>query len=140
MSIEPNTPTRRHFLETAGTGFGAVALDWMMHTESACGGTAVQSGSPITHHAARAKNVIFLFLEGGPSHLDLLDPKPLLNKLAGKPLPASFKEPITAMGEKGSPLLAAPRRWRQYGKSGLWASEWMAETAECLDDLSLIHI
>ncbi len=47
-------------------------------------------------------------MEGGPSHLDLVDPKPLLNKLAGQPLPMGFKEPITAMGEKGSPLLIAP--------------------------------
>ena len=131
--------SRRVFLKTSGAGFGAVALDWMMHSESARAGL-LGSNSLLTHHAARAKSVIFLFLEGGPSHLDLLDPKPLLNKMAGKPLPASFKEPITAMGEKGSPLLAAPRKWRQYGESGLWASEWMHETAlAAMDDLAVIR-
>jgi len=129
-------PHRRTFLETAGAGFGAVALDWMVHANQA---SAATGSHQLTHQAARAKSVIFLFLEGGPSHLDLLDPKPLLNKLAGQPLPASFKEPITAMGEKGSPLLAAPRKWRQYGESGLWASEWMAETAQCLDDIAVIR-
>ena len=77
------------------------------------------------HHPRRAKSVIWLFMEGGPSHLDLVDPKPLLARLAGKPLPASFQEPITAMGEKGAPLLAAPRIWKRCGASGMWASEWI---------------
>ncbi len=78
-------------------------------------------------------------MEGGPSHLDLLDPKPLLNKLAGKRLPASFKEPITAMGEKGAALLEAPRKWRQHGESGLWASDWIPHIATCMDDLAVIR-
>ena len=58
------------------------------------------------HFEPRAKSVIFLFMEGGPSHLDLFDPKPLLNELAGQPLPASFGKVITAMGESDAPLLA----------------------------------
>ncbi len=131
--------TRRSMLQAAGAGFGAVALDWMLHTESARAASPVLGSNPLTHHAARAKSVIFLFMEGGPSHLDLVDPKPLLNKLAGQPMPASFKEPITAMGEKGSPVLAAPRKWRQYGDSGLWASEWMSEIAACMDDIAVIR-
>ncbi|MBX3437700.1 MAG: DUF1501 domain-containing protein, partial [Planctomycetaceae bacterium] len=64
---------------------------------------------------------------------------PLLNELAGQPLPASFHEPITAMGEKGSPLLAAPRTWTRHGESGLWASEWIPQIAECLDDIAVIR-
>jgi hypothetical protein len=78
-------------------------------------------------------------MEGGPSHLDLVDPKPLLNKLAGKPLPSSFREPITAMGEKGAPLLASPRRWTQYGSSGLPASDWIPNIGECMDDIAVIR-
>ena len=105
-----------------------------MHQELAQAAT-----KQITHHAARAKSVIWLFLEGGPSHLDLLDPKPLLNELAGQSLPASFEEPITAMGEKGAPLLASPRSWAQHGESGLWASEWIPHIAECVDDLAVIR-
>ncbi len=94
---------------------------------------------PIADHVPRAKSVIWLFMEGGPSHLDLVDPKPLLNKLAGQPLPSGFKEPITAMGEKGSPLLAAPRTWKQHGESGMWASEWIPHIATCMDDIAVIR-
>lgn len=132
-------PSRRSFLETAGAGFGAVALNWMLHSDSAYAAGPDLQDNPLTHNIARARSVIFLFMEGGPSHLDLVDPKPLLNKLAGQPLPASFKEPITAMGERGSPLLASPRKWKQHGESGLWASEWMAETAKCMDDIAVIR-
>ncbi|MDG2382538.1 MAG: DUF1501 domain-containing protein [Pirellulaceae bacterium] len=123
--------SRREFLRQSGVGFGAIALNWLMQQE--------RSEASIASHLPRAKNVIWLFMEGGPSHLDLVDPKPLLNQLAGQPLPAAFKEPITAMGEKGSPILASPRQWKQYGESGLWASDWMPHIAEQLDDIAVIR-
>ncbi len=126
--------SRRDFLRQSGAGFGALALNWLLGEDAS---HAVQT--PLYHHAPHAKNVIWLFMEGGPSHLDLLDPKPLLNKLAGKPLPASFNEPLTAMGEKGSPLLHSPRTWKQHGESGLWASEWIPNIAQCLDDIAVIR-
>ncbi|MGY8690106.1 MAG: DUF1501 domain-containing protein, partial [Verrucomicrobiales bacterium] len=136
--ITPHLPSpslnRREFLQHSGVGFGALALQWMLQQEQ-----AHAAGVPLEHHPATAKNVIWLFMEGGPSQLDLLDPKPLLNELNGQPLPASFKEPLTAMGEKGAPLLAAPRTWRQHGQSGLWASEWMPHIATCMDDLAVIR-
>ncbi|MCA9071314.1 MAG: DUF1501 domain-containing protein, partial [Planctomycetaceae bacterium] len=100
--------SRREFLETSGLGFGALALSWMLEQDAG----AAKSGV-LAHFLPRAKSVIWCFMEGGPSHLDLVDPKPLLDKLHGQPLPASFKEPITAMGEKGAPLLKAPRTWTQ---------------------------
>lgn len=120
---------RRDFLKASGMGFGSLALNWMMQTEA----------HGALHHAPRAKSVIWLFMEGGPSHLDLLDPKPLLNDLAGQPLPSSFKEPITAMGEKGAPLLPSPRKWKRHGQSGLWASDWMPHIAEHMDDIAVIR-
>ncbi|MCA9048448.1 MAG: DUF1501 domain-containing protein, partial [Planctomycetaceae bacterium] len=80
-----------------------------------------------------------LFMEGGPSHVDLFDPKPLLRKLAGQRLPDSFKKPVTAMGEVNSPLLADQRKWRQHGESGLWVSDWLPHTAKCADDLAVIR-
>lgn len=126
--------SRREFLRRSGVGFGALALGALIGQESS---HAIPA--KVAHAAAQAKSVIFLFMEGGPSHLDLLDPKPLLNKLAGKPIPESFNEPITAMGEKGSPLLPAPRTWKQHGESGLWASEWIPHIAECVDDLAVIR-
>lgn len=122
-------PLRRQFLETAGLGFGAVALNSLL----------AASANGQMHHRPRAKSVIWLFMEGGPSHLDLLDPKPLLNRLAGQPLPSSFEEPITAMGEKGSPLLASPRKWKRHGESGLWASEWIPNIAKHMDDIAVIR-
>ena len=129
-AIEPTSNTsRRAWLQHSGMGLGSVALNWMLAGDA----------SAETHHRPRAKSVIWLFMEGGPSHLDLLDPKPLLNKLAGKPLPSSFREPITAMGEKGAPLLASPRRWTQYGESGLMASDWIPNIGSCMDDIAVIR-
>lgn len=133
--------SRRDFLFRSGIGLGAVALQSLLAGEAAAAVAA--SPSPLLprkpHFAPRAKSVIFLFMEGGPSHIDLFDPKPLLNKLAGKPLPDSFGEVITAMGESRSPLMASPRTWKQHGASGLWVSEWLPETAQCADDLAVVR-
>ena len=97
------------------------------------------SARAATHHPARARRVIFLFMEGGPSHIDLFDPKPELNRLAGQRLPASFPKPITAMGESNSPLLGCKREWRQHGQSGLWISDWLPQTARFADDLCVLR-
>ena len=93
----------------------------------------------LPHRPARAKNVIFLFMEGGPSHLDTFDPKPLLNKLAGQKLPPSYKTPVLAMGESNAPLLESKRTWKQRGQSGLWISDWFEHVAQHADDLAVIH-
>ena len=127
--------SRRNFLTQSGLGFGALALNSLLTRK----GLAASSQTPGCHFAPTAKSVIWLFMEGGPSHLDLVDPKPLLNKLAGQPLPSAFKEPITAMGEKGSPLLASKRKWARYGESGLWASDWMPNIAQHMDDIAVIR-
>lgn len=87
----------------------------------------------------QARVPISLFMEGGPSHLDLFDPKPLLNQLAGKPIPDSFGKVITAMGEAKSPLLACQRTWKQHGGSGLWVSDWLPHIARCADDLAVVR-
>lgn len=107
------------------------------------GDAAGQAGNPMSaklaHRAGKAKSVIFLFMEGGPSHIDLFDPKPLLNKLAGQQLPESFGSVITAMGESRAPLLADKRQWQQHGKSGLWISDWLPHTAKLADELCVIR-
>ena len=72
------------------------------------------------HFAPKAKSVIFLFMEGGPSHLDLFDPKPALDRLAGKPMPESFGRPITAMGTASNEIMPSQRKWMQHGQSGIW--------------------
>jgi hypothetical protein len=79
-------------------------------------------------------------MDGGPSHLDLFDPKPELAKLAGKPLPATFERPVTAMGVTSStPLMASTRKFARHGESGLWVSDLYPEIATCVDDLCMVH-
>ncbi|MEA3209683.1 MAG: hypothetical protein QOE70_2740 [Chthoniobacter sp.] len=132
--------SRRQFLRRAGCGFGAVALAALMGERVLGAPTGFNPAQAlIPNHAGRAKNVIFCFMEGGPSHLDTFDRKPLLNELAGQKLPASFKEPVLAMGESGAPLLESKRTWKQYGQSGLWISDWFENVAQHADDLAVIN-
>lgn len=137
--MHANHVSRRDFLNTSGVGFGSVALNWMLQSELRAESKAEAPAATMLHHAPTAKRVIWLFMEGGPSHLDLVDPKPLLNQLAGQPLPRSFKEPITAMGEKNAALLGSSRKWKQHGQSGLWASDWMPHIANHMDDIAVIR-
>ncbi|HSU67119.1 MAG TPA: DUF1501 domain-containing protein [Tepidisphaeraceae bacterium] len=132
--------SRREFLARAGAGFGALAMAALLGADPL---RAAEAPSPLLAKfpplAARAKSVIFLFMEGGPSHLDLLDPKPVLTELAGKPLPASFGRVITAMGEAGSPLLASKRTFKQFGQSGTWVSDWLPHLGTVVDDVAVIR-
>lgn len=130
--------TRREFLAKSGGGFGAMALAALMG-QSASAAPADPRAPKVTDFPAKAKNVIFLFMEGGPSHIDLFDPKPLLNELAGQKLPESFGKVILAMGENDAPLMRCPRKWKQHGESGLWVSDWFPEIATCADDLCVIR-
>src|SRR5512143_702916 len=130
MSMTDHIPqhiTRRDLLFRAGAGFGAVALSALLAEEAS-------AGVPAPHFPARAKSVIWLFMEGGPSHIDLFDPKPELLKLGGKPLPPSFGRPITAMGTSDNGLLPSKRVFRQHGQSGIWVSDWYPEIAKHVDD------
>ncbi len=132
--------SRREFLHRAGCGLGSVALA-ALTGERVLGAPSTLNpiAARLPHRAGRAKSVIFLFMEGGPSHLDTFDYKPLLNQLAGQQLPESFKPPITAMGETKSPLLECKRAWKQHGQSGLWISDWFEKVAEHADDLAVIR-
>jgi hypothetical protein len=146
MNVSPAPHTsRRDFLARAGAGFGALALaDLLQGTAHAAAG---DDSRPVTHplrarvphFAPRAKSVVFLFMEGGPSHIDTFDPKPALAELAGKPIPDSFRRVITAMGEFDSPILPSRRQWKQHGESGLWVSDWLPEIATCVDDIAVIR-
>src|SRR6187397_112911 len=117
-----NVSNRREFFSRAGSGLGAIALGSML---------AEGAETPAkTHFPAKAKSVIWLFMEGGPSHVDLFDPKPELQKLAGKPMPASFGNVITAMGTGSNGIMPSQRNWKQYGDSGHWISDWYPHIAE----------
>src|SRR5262245_36852156 len=87
--------SRREFLRRGGFGFGALALGYLLGRDGfAYGAVTPKATNPLLpkppHFAGRAKSVIWLFMEGGPSHLDLFDPKPELDRLAGQPMPESF--------------------------------------------------
>jgi hypothetical protein len=137
--------SRRDFLRRSGCGFGGLALAHLLGLDglSARGAPMPSPLNPLAprpaHFAPRAKRVIFLFMEGGPSHIDLYDPKPALDKLAGKPMPASFGRVITAMGTSDNTILPSPRKWKQYGQSGTWVSDWHPHIAQHVDDLCVIR-
>ena len=147
MDQEPITSdqsqrTRREWLFEAGVGFGGLALGDLLARDLWAGATASPSmtdASAPWREPATARSVIFLFMEGGPSHIDTFDPKPDLNRLAGKPLPPSFKPVITPMGEGRAPLLPSRRKWKQFGESGHWVSDWLPNIATCADDLAVIR-
>jgi hypothetical protein len=129
--------SRREFFSRAGSGLSAMALASLLAEDRAAAADPLAARQP--HHAAKAKSVIWLFMEGGPSHIDLFDPKPKLNELAGQPMPASFGKPITAMGTAGNTLMGSPRTWKQYGQSGAWVSNWYPHIASHADDLCILR-
>ena len=117
-----NACNRRDFLTRSGGGIGLLAmlalLDKDGHAAEVKDDPAGKPGNPLgpkpAHFKPTAKNVIWCFLDGGPSHIDLFDPKPELGKLDGKPLPTeTFKRPVTAMGRTAyTPLLASKRKFK----------------------------
>jgi hypothetical protein len=134
--------SRRDFLTRAGGGLGLLALFDLLSRDGQAGEAAVPNPlAPKTpHFPPTAKSIIWVFCDGGPSHIDLFDPKPELAKLHGKPLPASIVRPVTAMGfTSNTPLLASKRKFAQHGQSGLWLSDWLPELATCADDLAVIR-
>jgi len=130
----PSNLDRRSMLQLAGSGFGLIALESLLQQSA-----FADPHTSKPHHPAKAKSVIFLFMEGGPSHIDLFDPKPKLHSLAGQPLPPSFKPVITPMGEYNAPLMPSKRTWKQHGQSGTWVSDWLPHTAQHADDLAIVR-
>ncbi len=125
------TKTRRQLLRDTAVGFGALALADMLTRESAAS-SQLQDG---LHFPMRAKRVIFLFMHGGPSHVDTFDYKPLLKRHHGQPLP--FEKPRVQFAETGN-LLKSPWEFRQYGQSGAWISDLFPEVGKCADDLCFV--
>jgi hypothetical protein len=133
--------TRREMLAQSAIGFGGLALQAMLADESRAAPAGTTSRIDLllpkaTHFAPRAKRVVFLFMKGGPSHLDTFDYKPLLQRDHGKPYP--FAKPRVQFTETGN-LLGSPWKFHQYGESGSYVSELFPHVAKCVDDLCLIH-
>lgn len=123
--------SRRDFLARGSHGFGAMAL-WHLLAQD---GAAAEP-----HFAPRAKNVIFLFMMGGPSHVDLFDPKPKMAALHGQPMPASLiQAKKSATGGVLETVLASPRKFTRHGQSGIEFSDFLPHTATMADDLCVIR-
>src|SRR5262249_56448865 len=88
---------------------------------------------------ARAERVLFLFMSGGPSHLETFDPKPELQRLHGQPLPASFGRVATRRAVERNRLLATQRTFRKHGRSGIEVSDLLPNLAQSVDDISLLR-
>ncbi len=128
--------SRRQALKKSAAGFGSLALASLLSETTSDANTIDPLAAQMPHHAARAKRIIFLFMSGGPSQVDTFDPKPLLDRDDGKPLP--FDKPRVQFNGTGN-LLKSPWRFRQHGDSGLWVSELFPHLAERVDDLCMIH-
>ena len=125
--------TRRDMLRVSSAGFGSLALASLLQEEaSAVGPLAPRK----PHFPARAKQVIFLFMHGGPSQVDTFDYKPLLERDHGKPLP--FSKPRVFSATTGN-LLKSPFTFKQHGDSGIWMSQLFPHLAGCADDLCMIN-
>ncbi len=128
-------------LQRSAAGFGYLATLGMLAQESAKAASAVAPiDNPLApkapHFTPRAKRVIFVFMKGGPSHVDTFDPKPLLDRDDGKPYP--YAKPRVQFAQTGS-LLKSPWSFKQYGQSGLPVSELFPNVAQCVDDLCIIR-
>ena len=137
--------SRRDFLLRAGGGLGAIALASLLEpgnlpTAGANEAPAVDPLAPRRpHFEPRAKRVIWLFMHGGPSHVDLFDPKPELIRYAGQPLPESFGPVMTRRKVGQNPLLGPVRPFRPRGESGLEISDFLPHIAECADELCVLR-
>jgi hypothetical protein len=136
--------TRREFFTAAGSGLAAIALANLLAEDAPAATVTPAPVDPLApktpHHRPKAKSVIWLFMEGGPSHVDLFDPKPLLQKLNGQPIPDSIGKPKqTANGTAGNTLMAPRRTWKQHGQSGLWVSDWYPNVAAHVDHMTVIR-
>lgn len=130
------TIDRRAWLQRSGMGFASLGLTHLI-TDSAVGEAGLleeSAGLKQTHFPPRAKRVIHFFLNGGPSHIDTFDPKPLLQKYADQPLPQTF---VTE--SKTGTAFPSPFRFQKWGQSGIEVSELFAKTAAHVDDIAVIR-
>jgi hypothetical protein len=138
---------RRHFLQSAGLGLGGIALGELLAggKPATASATAPKNATPalLPHFAAKAKRVIYLFMSGGPSQLDLFDYKPALAARNGEQLPDSVRggQRLTGMsGNQSSiPMVGSPFAFAQHGPGGAWISELLPNTAEVAGELCVIR-
>ena len=134
--------TRRTFFKQAGYGIGGLALSSLLsETLFAADGQAVDPMAPkMPHFAPKAKNVIYLFMAGAPSQIDLFDPKPMLTKFDRQPCPEELLKGERFAFIKGTPkLLGSPFKFEKCGQSGQWISELLPHLKEVADDIAVVR-
>lgn len=145
LQTSPSTISRRRLLQRAGGGFGLVALAGLLESQgllvpsAAAVDLSIQPLAPRPgHFPTQAKSVIWLFMNGGPSHVDLWEYKPELEKRDGEEL-EGFDPSTGFFFEQVGPIMKSPFRFRQHGQSGAWVSEVFPRMAEHVDDMAFIH-
>ncbi|MFO0808148.1 MAG: DUF1501 domain-containing protein [Gemmataceae bacterium] len=139
-ATEARLRARRDFLATSANGVGLLALASLFGDD----GRAVAGDDPTTrppHFAPKAKNCICIYLEGAPSQLDLFDPKPKLNDLAGQKLPGSFTKNVrfAFLQKDTATVLGCSRKWAKHGQCGMDLSDMLPNLATCADDIALVR-
>jgi len=137
---------RRQFLNSVGGGIGAIALAKILSEENRLSASSSIGGAQanpfegmVPHFEPKVKRIIYLFMHGGPSHVDLFDPKPDLIKYAGHPLPESFGSVMTRRKVAQNPLLPPVKPFRPRGKSGLEISDFLPHMASVADELCVMR-
>ncbi|MFO0904541.1 MAG: DUF1501 domain-containing protein [Pirellulales bacterium] len=135
---------RRELFSRTAAGFAGLALSSLLAREAsareavtASAAASESKGAVVLHHPPRAKAVIQLFQHGGPSHMDLLDPKPELNRRDGQPMPKTFTD-LVKISAHGN-LLGSPFKFHKSGQCGVEYSELLPHTAQCADDIAVIR-
>jgi hypothetical protein len=134
--------SRRDWLRTAGGGFGALALADLLARDGLVQADAPIPNNPLApkppHFPAKAKSVIFLFMYGGPSHVDLFDPKPELTRWDGRKIPV-YRNEDAFMGKSNGTAMKSPYRFSKHGQCGLEVAHIYPKVAQCADDLAVIR-
>ena len=130
---------RREFLTDCYCGLGSLAFGSMMTQEFASAAQVNPLAPKPPHIPGKAKAMIFVYMAGGPSHLETWDPKPLLNKLDGQRRPAEFGDVKYQNVNSGSRILGTKRTFKKYGKSGIEVSDLFPHQAQIVDELSIIR-
>ena len=135
LDFTPERSSRREMLCRCANGFGGVALAYLLAEKSAS--AAENPLAPrAPHFPAKAKSVIFLFMDGGPSQIDTFDPKPRLEIDNGKPIPMKTPTTVFNISDK---VLASPYKFARYGQSGAWVSEIFPNVAGCVDEMTIVR-
>jgi len=136
-----NPLTRRSLLSSTGIGFGSIALNSLLQRSAVAASNEPRGLGGFPHHPPKVRRVIYLYMSGGPSHLETFDYKPQLDALDGQPMPESFTkgQPIAQLQGKELKVQGHLTKFAQHGASGQWVSEFLPYHAKFVDDIAIIR-